>query len=33
MDVIKATKGLIALTSEIDCNKTAYHLSRLQCSS
>jgi hypothetical protein len=23
MDVVKATKGLTALTSEIDCNKTA----------
>jgi hypothetical protein len=23
MDVVKATKGLITLTPEIDCNKTA----------
>jgi hypothetical protein len=26
MDVVKATKGLIALTPEIDCNKTAMGL-------
>jgi hypothetical protein len=26
MDVEKATKGLIALTSEIDCNQTAIGL-------
>jgi hypothetical protein len=26
MDVVKGTKGLIALTTEIDCNKTAMGL-------
>jgi hypothetical protein len=26
MDVLKATKGFIALTPEIDCNKTAMGL-------
>jgi hypothetical protein len=27
MDVVKATKGLIALTPEIDCDQTAFGLS------
>jgi hypothetical protein len=27
MDVVKATKGVIALTPEIDCNKRAMSLS------